>query len=241
MRLAVDRLQDSDLCRNKLKSTSAAASAGCGGISWSCGAAPLPNAETTMDQSDDILDTPQLGYEAWRDRLRAMCGRYNPEGIETQRLYRLGTPRKRLRVHGTGYFLSRTFAMLLDALNRHRSKGTQKITVEHVYVHSGGQAVVGIVEEPGERFGRNRRIKPWIEENAARAILGRAHNLLDRRSRPGSSGEESRRFRANAGWEIALVFAGARIARFRSDRDAQGGWPAKPREQPPKQVISSAA
>jgi hypothetical protein len=82
MRLAVDRLQDSDLCRNKLKSTSAAASAGCGGISWSCGAAPLPNAETTMDQSDDILDTPQLGYEAWRDRLRAMCGRYNPEGIE---------------------------------------------------------------------------------------------------------------------------------------------------------------
>jgi hypothetical protein len=50
--------------------------------SWSCDAAPLPTAETMMDQSDDILDTPQLGYEAWRDRLRAMCGRYNPEGIE---------------------------------------------------------------------------------------------------------------------------------------------------------------
>jgi hypothetical protein len=27
--------------------------------------------------------------------------------------------------------LSRTFAMLLDALNRHRGKGQQKITVEH--------------------------------------------------------------------------------------------------------------
>src|SRR6202040_1785768 len=44
--------------------------------------APLPTAETMMGQSDDILDTPQLDYEAWRDLLRAMCGRYNPEGIE---------------------------------------------------------------------------------------------------------------------------------------------------------------
>ena len=35
-----------------------------------------------MGQSDDILDTPQLDYDAWRDLLRAMCGRYNPEGIE---------------------------------------------------------------------------------------------------------------------------------------------------------------
>jgi AraC family transcriptional regulator, positive regulator of tynA and feaB len=50
--------------------------------SWSCDAAPLPTAETMMGQSDDILDTPQLDYEAWRDLLRAMCGRDNPEGIE---------------------------------------------------------------------------------------------------------------------------------------------------------------
>jgi hypothetical protein len=39
--------------------------------------------------------------------------------------------------------------MLLDTLNRRRGKGQQKITVEHVHVHSGGQAVVGIVEAPG--------------------------------------------------------------------------------------------
>jgi hypothetical protein len=30
--------------------------------------------------------------------------------------------------------LSRTFAMLLEALNRHRGKGQQKVTVEHVHV-----------------------------------------------------------------------------------------------------------
>jgi hypothetical protein len=45
--------------------------------------------------------------------------------------------------------LSRSFATLLDALNRHRGKGQQKVTVEHVHVHSGGQAIVGAVTAPG--------------------------------------------------------------------------------------------
>jgi hypothetical protein len=45
--------------------------------------------------------------------------------------------------------LSRTFAMLLDALNRHRGKGSQRITVEHVHVHTGGQAIVGSVSQSG--------------------------------------------------------------------------------------------
>jgi hypothetical protein len=45
--------------------------------------------------------------------------------------------------------LSRTYAVLLDALNRHRGKGQQKVTVEHVHVHAGGQAVVGMVGGPG--------------------------------------------------------------------------------------------
>ncbi len=45
--------------------------------------------------------------------------------------------------------LSRTWATLLDALNKHRGKGQQKVTVEHVHVHAGGQAVVGTIERPG--------------------------------------------------------------------------------------------
>src|SRR5436190_14054197 len=44
-----------------------------------------------------------------------------------------------------GSKLSRTSAALIEALNRHRGKGQQKVTVEHVHVHSGGQAVVGVV------------------------------------------------------------------------------------------------
>jgi hypothetical protein len=42
--------------------------------------------------------------------------------------------------------LSRTHATLLEALNRHRGKGQQKVTVEHVHVHSGAQAIVGNVQ-----------------------------------------------------------------------------------------------
>jgi hypothetical protein len=45
--------------------------------------------------------------------------------------------------------LSRTYASLLEALNRHRGKGQQKVTVEHVHVHSGGQAIVGSVNPGG--------------------------------------------------------------------------------------------
>jgi hypothetical protein len=45
--------------------------------------------------------------------------------------------------------LSRSYAVLLDALNRHRGKGQQKVTVEHVNVHAGGQAVVGTVATGG--------------------------------------------------------------------------------------------
>ena len=45
--------------------------------------------------------------------------------------------------------LSRTWATLAEALNRHRGKGQQKVTVEHVHVHAGGQTVVGTVESPG--------------------------------------------------------------------------------------------
>src|SRR6516165_12753711 len=41
--------------------------------------------------------------------------------------------------------LSRTFAALIEALDRHRGKGQQRITVEHVNVHPGGQAIVGAV------------------------------------------------------------------------------------------------
>ncbi|MER8792349.1 hypothetical protein NKH71_31745 [Mesorhizobium sp. M0983] len=49
--------------------------------------------------------------------------------------------------------LSRTYATILEALNRHRGKGQQKVTVEHVHVHAGGQAVVGTVNAASQERG----------------------------------------------------------------------------------------
>ncbi|MEA3467219.1 MAG: hypothetical protein U9R57_03220 [Thermodesulfobacteriota bacterium] len=45
--------------------------------------------------------------------------------------------------------LSRTFIALLESLNKHRGKGQQKMTVEHIHVNEGGQAIVGKVERGG--------------------------------------------------------------------------------------------
>jgi hypothetical protein len=45
--------------------------------------------------------------------------------------------------------LLRTFAAQVEALNRLRGKGQQRVTVEHVHVHRGGQAIVGEIRHGG--------------------------------------------------------------------------------------------
>jgi hypothetical protein len=44
--------------------------------------------------------------------------------------------------------LVRSYAVLVEALNRHRGN-VQRVQVEHVTVHAGGQAIVGTVEAQG--------------------------------------------------------------------------------------------
>ena len=56
--------------------------------------------------------------------------------------------------------LSRTWTALLGALDKHRGKGQQKVTVEHVYVHAGGQAVVGMVETQGRDRTKSEEQSP---------------------------------------------------------------------------------
>jgi hypothetical protein len=48
---------------------------------------------------------------------------------------------------------SRTFVELLSALDRKRGKGQQKVTVEHVHVHSGAQAIVANIAPGGPGGG----------------------------------------------------------------------------------------
>ena len=61
--------------------------------------------------------------------------------------------------------LSRTFMMQMEALNRYRGKGQQKMTVEHVHINSGGQAIIGNVtknnpslEGGGKELGEGKKI-----------------------------------------------------------------------------------
>ena len=76
--------------------------------------------------------------------------------------------------------LSRTWAALLDALNKHRGKGQQKVTVEHVHVHRGGQAVVGTIERPrggggheeSEEQPHARQIDPRFDHAPEPALWG---------------------------------------------------------------------
>lgn len=45
--------------------------------------------------------------------------------------------------------LARTFAAQLEALKKYRSTGEQKVTVQHVQVNDGGQAIVGNITTGG--------------------------------------------------------------------------------------------
>ena len=63
--------------------------------------------------------------------------------------------------------LLRTFAAQTEALQRYRGKGQQKVTVEHVHVHTGGQAIVGSVSQSGGgRDSDENRGQPHAPENA---------------------------------------------------------------------------
>ena len=54
--------------------------------------------------------------------------------------------------------LLRTFSTQLEALQKYRGKTTQqKVIVEHVHVHQGGQAIVGNVEGGSGEHGKNRQ------------------------------------------------------------------------------------
>jgi len=50
--------------------------------------------------------------------------------------------------------------MQFATLNRHRGKGQQKVTVEHVHVHQGGQAIVGHVQHSGEGVNKETEDQP---------------------------------------------------------------------------------
>jgi len=47
--------------------------------------------------------------------------------------------------------LARTFTTQMEALKKYRTGGERKMTVEHVTVNEGGQAIVGNVSRGGQK------------------------------------------------------------------------------------------
>ena len=60
--------------------------------------------------------------------------------------------------------LSRTFATLVETLNKHRGKGQQQINVKHVHVNEGGQAIVGNVSHPGGGMNPKTEDQPHAKQ-----------------------------------------------------------------------------
>ena len=56
--------------------------------------------------------------------------------------------------------LARTFAAQIEAFKRYRTGGQQKVTVEHVTVNQGGQAIVGAVTQGGVGDQKNKGSTP---------------------------------------------------------------------------------
>jgi hypothetical protein len=97
--------------------------------------------------------------------------------------------------------LSRTYATLLEALNRHRGKGAQKVTVEHVHVHEGGQAIVGNVELPGGRSTARSKDQPDAKQiaHAPQSSMWRA----DQEREPVPVPSDAERPLPDAWWPLA--------------------------------------
>jgi len=62
--------------------------------------------------------------------------------------------------------IMRTFIMQMEALKRHRTGGEQKVTVQHVSVSEGGQAIVGNVTQavPRAASKKSRQSRPALAD-----------------------------------------------------------------------------
>ncbi|KAA3500264.1 hypothetical protein DXM26_20575 [Agrobacterium tumefaciens] len=85
--------------------------------------------------------------------------------------------------------LMRTFTTQMEALRKHRNGGNQKVVVEHVHVHSGGQAIVGNVTHGG-RGGKQKAVQSHEQQDLSlptrAAVLGYVET--DQVQMPGPSG-----------------------------------------------------
>ena len=82
----------------------------------------------------------------------------NHVAMELMRRTRQSEMLNNIALHGNlAVKFLRTFTAQLEALQRYRGKGQQKIVVERVNVSEGGQAIVGTVERSGQGGGSREK------------------------------------------------------------------------------------
>jgi hypothetical protein len=126
--------------------------------------AQLANAGTQNRQVDErqlnfMLSVIQ-GIEP-RDQLEAMLAAqmaavHSAMMTFARRLARVDTVQQQDSASNAFNKLARTFASQVETLKKYRSTGEQKVTVQHVQVNEGGQAIVGNVSQGG-RGNSNKR------------------------------------------------------------------------------------
>lgn len=90
--------------------------------------------------------------------------------------------------------LMRTFTTQMEALRKHRNGGSQKMTVEHVHVYSGGQAIVGNVTHRGRgkiKKGAQSHEQEDLSIPESAAMLGYVE--ADEMPMPGTGGARKER------------------------------------------------
>jgi hypothetical protein len=91
--------------------------------------------------------------------------------------------------------LVRTYAMQMEALKRYRTGGEQKVTVQHVSVSEGGQAIVGNVTQPAGGTAPEKPVKttPALTDRRQQAmpIIGTPAQVLPLRIKKKDGGRSS--------------------------------------------------
>ena len=112
------------------------------------------NGSSVNEQDFKFLLATVAGVEP-KDEVEAMLAAqmaavHNATMVGARRLKVAQTPQQRETSGRAINKLARTFVAQVEALKRYRTGGEQKVTVEHVTVNDGGQAIVGNVT-PGGR------------------------------------------------------------------------------------------
>jgi hypothetical protein len=86
--------------------------------------------------------------------------------------------------------LTRTFAAQVEALKSYRSKGEQRVTVQHVHVSDGGQAIVGNVSASAEGVGAGKKLEDQPHELGDASGAAMPRQIETERAAVSGSGSE---------------------------------------------------